>query len=468
MANSGSLSFAPFSLEDKTMRSRKKRSTTTMPVVRERVAGADLGSDQHWIAAPPHPDGSPNVRTFGTTTKELGELADWLVDQGVESVAMESTGIYWIPVFEVLEARGLDVVLVNARHLRCVPGRKTDMLDCQWIQRLHSCGLLRGSFRPEGAIARLRTLRRQQQNIADARVRSIQWMQKSLDQMNVLVHRAVTDLTGETGMRIVRAIVAGERDPRVLATFRDPHCKKSAEAIAEYLTGTWYSEHLFNLKMALEHYDHLSLQIASYEAEILREIKALQPPERAEATVPAHPTKAKERRSDRPLRQELWRFAGVDLTRIDGISAAAAMIVLTEIGPDLAAFPTEKHFVAWLRLVPRLAISAGRPVKTQPNGTGSNRVAGALRMAAMSLSRSRSALGAAYRAIARRRDAKTAIFATARRLATLVYRMLRYGQPYVDIGEKLYEQRHRERRLHSLRSSAKDLGFALTPLKEPA
>jgi transposase len=454
------------------MRRKKKDSARAMPVMREHVAGADLGSEQHWVAAPPHADEAPNVRTFGTTTKQLHEMADWLLEQRVDSVAMESTGIYWIPVFEVLEARGLDVVLVNARHLRSVPGRKTDMLDCQWIQRLHSCGLLRGSFRPEGAIARLRSLRRQQQNLVEARVRVIQWMQKSLDQMNVLVHRAVSNLVGETGLRIVRAIVAGERDPHVLASFRHPSCKKSPEAIAEYLTGTWHSEHLFNLKMSLEHYDHLDAQIATYEAELLREIKALQPPERAETQLPRHPTKAKEaalrRRGEQPLREELWRFAGVDLTCIDGISTPAAMIILTEIGLDLSAFPSEKHFVAWLRLAPRLAISGGRPIKKKPNGTGANRIAGLLRMAAMSMVRSHSALGAGYRRIAFRKGAKVALFATARRLAILIYRLLRYGQTYVDIGEKLYEERFVERRLKSLRASAKDLGFALMPLEDAA
>jgi len=454
------------------MRRKKNTNALAMPVIREYVAGADLASEQHWIAAPPHADGSPNVRTFGTTTKQLHEMADWLLEQRVDSVAMESTGIYWIPVLEVLEARGLEVVLVNARHLSCVPGRKTDMLDCQWIQRLHSCGLLRGSFRPQGPIARLRSLRRQQHNLVEARVRAVQWMQKSLDQMNVLVHRAVSNLVGETGLRIVRAIVAGERDPQVLASFRHPRCRKSPEAIAEYLTGTWHSEHLFNLKMALELYDCLDAQITTYEAELVREIKALQPPERAEAEVPLHQTKAKEaairRRGEQPLREELWRFAGVDLTCIDGISPSAAMIILTEVGLDLSAFPTEKHFVAWLRLVPRLAISGGRPVKKKPNGTGANRIAGVLRMAAMAMVRSHSALGAAYRRIAFRKGAKVALFATARRLAILIYRLLRYGQDYVDIGEKLYEERFAERRLKSLRASAKNLGFAITPLEDAA
>lgn len=451
---------------------QKQKSEVALPVIREDVAGVDLGSKQHWVAAPPRPDGSPNVRTFGATTAELKEMAEWLLQQEVKSVAMESTSVYWIPVFEILEAAGLEVLLVNARHLRSVPGRKTDMLDCQWIQRLHSCGLLRGSFRPEGTIARLRTLRRQQQNLVGERVRAVQWIQKSLDQMNVLVHRAVSDLTGDTGMRIVRAIIAGNRDPQGLANLRDYRCKTPKERVAEYLTGTWHTEHLFNLKMAVEHYDHLESQIATYEAELIREIKALQPPERVEAEVPPHAKKSKEReltkRGEQSLRKELWRFAGVDLTAIDGISPPAAMVMLTEVGVELAAFPSEKHFAAWLRLTPRLAVSGGKPMKKKPNGLGANRVAGVLRLSALSLSRSRSALGAEYRRIAARKGAKVAIFATARRLAVLVYRLLRHGQPYVDLGEKLYEERFRERRLRSLRSSAEELGFSLSPLQPAA
>jgi transposase len=457
---------------EKRTKKKKKEGANALPVIREDVAGIDLGSKQHWVAGPPRADGTPNVRTFGVTTAELKELAAWLLEEGVKSVAMESTGVYWIPVFEVLESSGLEVLLVNARHLRSVPGRKTDMLDCQWIQRLHSCGLLRGSFRPEAAITRLRTLRRQQQNLIEERVRAVQWMQMSLDQMNVLVHRAVTDLTGTTGMRIVRAIIAGERDPLVLANLRDYRCKTPKERVAQYLTGTWHAEHIFNLKMAVEHYDHLESQIATYEAELVREMKALQPPERVQAEAPQHLKKAKEReltkRGEQSLRHDLWRVAGVDLTTIDGVAVPAAMVIMTEVGIDLAAFPSEKHFVAWLRLAPRLAISGGRPVKKKPNSAGANRVAGVLRLAAMSQSRSRSALGAEYRRIAARKGAKVAIFATARRLAILVYRLLRHGQPYVDLGEKLYEERFRERRLRSLRSSAEELGFSLSPLQPAA
>ena len=433
-----------------------------LPRIRPDAAGVDLGSAEHWVCGPPRADGKPNVRVFRAVTSGLKALADWLMKQGVTSVAMESTHVYWIPLYELLESRGLDVLLANAKQMHNVPGRKTDMADCQWLQLLHSCGLLRGSFRPHEAICRLRALRRQMANLVAERTRAVQWMQKALDQMNVLVHRAVSDLTGKTGMGIVRAIVAGERDPLRLAALRDKRCRKSEIEIAEYLTGTWRTEHLFNLEMALRIYDNLQDAIAAYEARLLDETKALQPPERRDQPVPSHPNPAKERaiqrRHEGELRQHLWRFAGVDLTRIDGISATAASVLLTEVGVDLAAFPTEKHFVSWLRLSPRTAYSGGKPIKKARNAMGATRVAGVLRMAALSLQRSKSALGAYFRRIARRKDGAVAIFATARKLAILAYRMLRYGQDYVDIGEQAYEARFQNQRLRGISKAAEQLG----------
>lgn len=447
--------------------SPKKRSspTTSLPAMQPMVAGIDIGSRQHWACGPAREDGEANVQVFGTTTPELNRLADWLLAQGVHSVAMESTSVYWIPVYELLESRGFDVVLVNARQLHNVPGRKTDFADCQWIQLLHSCGLLRGSFRPGEAITRLRAIQRQMANLVAERTRCVQWMQKALDQMNVQVHRAVSDITGITGMAIIRAIVAGERDPSRLVLHRDPRCRLSSQQIAQCLIGNWREEHIFNLASALRLYDTFEREITCYQARLLKEMEALQPPSRRNRAAPTHPNATKEKairaRGEQERRTGLWRFAGVDLTRIDGISAGVAEVVLTEVGPDLASFHSEDHFVSWLRLCPRTPVSGGKPIKKRRNGLGANRVAGALRMAATSLRRSRTALGAFFRRVARRRDAAVAVFATARKLAQLIFRMLRFGHDYVDSGEEAYERQFQRRRLASLKEAAKSLGFTL-------
>lgn len=440
---------------------------TSLPAMRPWVAGIDVGSLQHWVCGPARADGQPNVRVFSTTTIQLNELADWLAGQGVESVAMESTYVYWIPIYELLESRGIEVLLVNARQLHNVAGRKTDFRDCQWLQQLHSCGLLRGSFRPGETITRMRALQRQMASLVAERTRCVQWMQKALDQMNVQVHRAISDLKGTTGMAIVRAIVAGERDPARLAALRDHRCRKSVQEIAQHLLGNWREEHLFNLASALRLVDTLEAEIASYEARLLKELDALQPSERREKPVPTHPNPAKEkairRRGEQPTRTTLWRFAGVDLTRIDGIGADVAQTVLTEVGFNVSAFPSENHFVSWLRLCPQTPFSGGKPLKKRRNGLGANRIAAVLRMAATSLQRSKTALGASFRRIARHKGYAVAVFATARQLARLIYRMLRYGHDYVDIGEKAYEDRFQLRRLAAITDTAKHLGYTLVP-----
>ena len=443
---------------------KRKAMPASLPTTQVDVAGIDIGANEHWVAGPP--DGEhANVRRFGTTTPDLHELVDWLLEQGVTSTAMESTSVYWIPLYELLESRGIRPVLVNARHLHNVPGRKTDFLDCQWLQVLHSRGLFRGSFRPGESIARLRALYRQQANLVEQRTRFVHWMQKALDQMNVQVHRAVADLCGKTGMAIVRAIVAGERDPARLATHRDARCKKSIDEIARCLTGTWREEHIFNLASALELYDAVEAQITAYDQHVLHELEALQPPDRCALPLPPHPNRRKEtkirNRGNQALRTTLWRLTGVDLTRIDGIAADAAMTIVTEVGTDLAAFPSEHHFASWLRLCPRTPISGGRPLKKRTNAAGANRVAAVLHMAAVALNRSKTALGAAYRRIARHKGAGVAVFAMARRLAELIYRMLRFGQDYVDIGEEAYELKYETRRLASIKEAARSLGYNL-------
>ena len=358
-------------------------------------------------------------------------------------------------------------------QLHNVPGRKTDFKDCQWLQLLHSCGLLRGSFRPGDAIVRLRAFHRQMANLVEERTRCVQWMQKALDQMNVQIHRAVTDLTGTTGLAIVRAIVAGERDPTRLATLRDPRCRKSETAIAEHLTGTWRDEHLFNLASALQLFDALTQMIASYETRLLEELAALAPPDRHDDPAPPHPNPTKRKaitgrgRRGGPHHSLALLGGGSDPHRWAqrGVGPRSSW---PRLAPTSPPSPSEKDFISWLRLCPRTPISGGKPLKKRRNALGANRVAAVLRMGAVSLQRSKTALGAAFRRLARRKDRAVAVFAMARKMAQLVYRMLRYGQDYVDIGQTAYEQQFQVRRLAGLHDAAKALGYTLSPVPTPA
>jgi len=410
------------------------------------------------------------VERFGTTTPELYRLADWLKEQKVETVAMESTGVYWIPLYEILDSRGFDVLLVNARHISNVPGRKTDMLDCQWIQLLHACGLLRGSFRPSDDICRLRGLIRERNTMVDQRSDWIRRMQKSLDQMNVCVHHAVSDISGLTGMAIIRSIVNGERDPHVLARLRDPRCRKSEPQIAEELTGTWRPEHLFNLRQALRIYDQINAVIEEYDSEILAYLTKLQPEGTTAQPAPTHHSKSKARslakRGQEPLRQALYRFSGFDMTAIDGIGVDTASIVISELGLDFSCFPDEDHFVSYLRLAPNLSISAGKKVPSKSKATTCTRVSSALRMAASTLRNSKTALGGFYRRMAWRKGASVAVFATARKLAQIIYRLVCYGQAYVDTGEEAYNARFNQRRLKFFTKALNTMGYTVTPLTE--
>jgi len=456
------------SKRSETSTKRKSGQAQGLPVLRSDAAGIDVGSTEHWVACPAKADGSSNVLKFGTTTLELGKLADWMKKEGVKTVAMESTGVYWIPLYELLESRGFDVLLANAKQLANVPGRKTDFEDCQWIQLLHSCGLLRGSFRPGEQICQLRALMRERSNLVEERGRAVNRMQKALDQMNVQVHRAVTDITGTTGMGIIRSIVDGERDPLALAGLRDKRCKKSAQQFAEHLRGTWREEHIFNLKMHLELYDKLNEMIEAYEEKITSLMQQAVPEDRSGQQAPEHPndTKAKaiKKRGEEKSRHALWRFSGMDLTRIDAISTGAATTVLSEVGFDLGDFPTEKHFVSWLRLSPNRQISGGKVLKKKRNAAGATRVANVLRMCACSLQRSQTALGAQFRRLARRKGYSVAVFGMARKLATLIYRMLRYGEDYVDQGAEAYEERYKQQRVNYLITNAKQMGYDMTPI----
>lgn len=447
-----------------------RRKLEGLPLIRRNVAGIDLGSELHWACAPTLDGSGREIASFGATTPELIRMAEWLKARQVESAAMESTGVYWIAPHEVLEGQRLQVLLVDTRQLARVPGRdkKTDPTDCEWIQRLHSCGLLRGSFRPEEAVCMLRTLVRDKANLVAESGDWIRRMQKSLDQMNVRVHRAVSHLDGTTGMAILRAIAGGERDAQQLAKLRDPRCSKTEQEIAEQLSGHWREDHLFSLQQALKMYDAVQERIAAYEKEILRKLGEMQHHQRRGQTAPPpqNPTKARmiKRRGQEAKRQALYRMSGVDITQIDAIGVETVEVVLSEYGCDLSRFAGEKQFVSHVTLAPRVAKSGGKPVKKRKRNSASTRVAAALRMAALSLRHSQTALGAYYRKIAQRLGADKAVFATARKLATLIYRLLRWGQPYVDEGADAYETRYRQQRIGRLRATAKQLGYQLAPI----
>ena len=425
------------------------------------AAGIDIGSTAHFVAVPPGSDPQP-VRQFGTFTADLHRLADWLTACGVETVVMESTGVYWIPLFELLEERGFHVLLVNARHVKNVSGRKSDVLDCQWLQQLHTYGLLNGAFRPADEIVVLRSYLRQRTVLVQGAAMQIQHMQKALQQMNVLLHQVVSDITGVTGMTIIQAILAGERDPQILAQSRDPRCKNSAEVIAQSLVGNYRVEHLFALQQAVTLYEVYQAQIVACDAQIEQYLASC-----TAMTSEPPPTPGKPRqRTGNPFHfdahAQLYRLTGVDLTQIDGIDSVNALTILGEIGTDMSGWKTVKHFTSWLGLCPGTKVSGGKVLgsKTKPSA---NRAASALRLAAASLSRSRSALGAYLRRMSARVGKPQAITATAHKLARLVYSMLKHGTEYVDVGQDYYERQHRERVVHNLTRRAKELGFVLLP-----
>jgi transposase len=446
--------------------SRKGRSSRARSAQLEQLnlnaAGIDVGADAHWVAVPKDRDEQP-VRCFGAFTADLYALAEWLRQCQIETVVMESTGVYWIALFEVLEEHGFDVKLVDAHYARQVPGRKTDVKDCQWLQELPTYGLLRGAFRPEDEVCVLRSYLRQRSMLVAMASRTVQHMQKALEQMNLKLTEVVSDITGKTGMTIIRAILAGERDPQLLATYRDKRCKHDHATIAKALTGHWRAEHLFALQQAVEQYDFIAQQLRACDGHIEGCLQAFVPD--VEIDVPQAPS-ARTWRSSRsnPLSFEVQAYlnamTGVDLTQIDGIDSLTALKVISEIGLDMTCWPTSKHFASWLGLCPGNKISGGKRyrIRSKPSA---NRAATALRLAAQGLANSHSALGAYYRRMRGRLGAPKAITATAHKLARLVYSMLRYGTAYVDEGQQAYEQKYRDRVLTNLQRKAKAFGYQL-------
>ncbi|NCC34013.1 MAG: IS110 family transposase, partial [Chloroflexia bacterium] len=381
-------------------------------LVNPDAAGLDIGAERMWVCVPSDRD-QPAVRSFGTFTPDLNALVDWLVACKITTVAMESTGVYWIPIYEMLEARGLEAVLVNAHHLKIVPGRKSDVQDCQWIQRLHTYGLLQGSFRPTAEITTLRAYIRQRANLVEQRAMHIHLMQKALHLMNLQLTQVVSDITGMTGMQIMRAIVAGERDPVVLAQFRHPRCHSNQETIAKALTGQYRPEYVFALSQALTLYDCYTTQIAACDEQIAQHYATMQPrPEADESPseLPPDP-KRKTHSKNTPafdVRGELYRILGIDLTAVDGLHANTAQIILSEIGTDMEKWPSAKHFSSWLGLAPHNDITGGRVIRRH-TVRPPNRAGQALRMAAQALSRSQTAVGAFYRHIRARAGSKCAV-----------------------------------------------------------
>jgi transposase len=440
-----------------------------LPAMQPNVAGIDIGSREMYVCGPTPEGSNREMKIFATTTEGIQSCAQWLHQRHVRSVAMESTGVYWIPVLEILEGSGVETLLVDTRPLSRVPGKKTDVEDCQWIQTLHSHGLLQSSYRPSEAISQVRSLVRQKAVLVREQADWVRRMHKCLDQMNVRVHHAVSDTQGTTGMAIIRSIVSGERDARKLAALRDPHCRKSEEEIAAHLTGNWSENHLFNLKHCLRMYDFIAEQIAEYEKEIQRRMELLTPPGRQQLQAPplANPEKRKamKRRGQEEKRQTLFRTVGADLTTIDGIGVETAEAIISEYGTDLSKFPNERTFVKHVQLAPHKAVSGGKPLKKSRRKTKGTRTAEALRHAATAVRDSNSALGAYYRRISRRLGGSIAVFATARKLATFVYRMLRWGQAYVDIGQKADEERYQAAKLRALSSTAAQFGYQVVKIE---
>jgi len=444
-------------------RQRARRERRLLEKVHLNAAGIDIGSKSHWVAVPEDRDDRP-VREFRSFTQDLHALADWLAACGIETVAMESTGVYWIPLYEILEERGFEVLLVNARHVKRVPGRKTDVLDCQWLQELHTFGLLRGSFRPAAPIAALRTLIRHRDQLVEATASYTQRMQKALGLMNVQLHNVISDVTGVTGMAILRAIVAGQTDPAVLARHRHPRCQATEQEIAASLTGHYREEHLFVLRQALELYDVYQAKIRQCDEAIQEKLRTLEA-----ACEPPGAAMPPSRRRTRPrdnepafdLRSPLFTLCGgVDLSQLPGIGPYGALKLIAEIGTDMRRWASEKHFTAWLTLAPRPEITGGKVLRSR-TAPSANRAAKLLRMAAVSLRRSDHALGAFYRRLAARLGKPKAVTATARKLAVLVYRMLRDGMAYQERSASHYDQQQRTRVLRGLRRRAASLGLEL-------
>ncbi|MCP9760868.1 IS110 family transposase [Aquitalea sp. S1-19] len=434
-----------------------------LTIVHPNAAGIDIGAQFHVVAVSPERDEQP-VRSFRSFTQDLHALATWLKQVGISTVAMESTGVYWIPAYEILEAHGFEVFLVNAREAKNVPGRKTDVNDAQWLQKLHQFGLLRASFQPRQDLTALRAYLRQRERLLEYAVAHIQHMQKALMQMNLQLQHVVTDMTGATGMHIIRAILAGERRPEILASYRDIRCKASEETIRQALIGHYRPEHLFALQQAVTLYDCYQEQVALCDQHIEQVLHGL-------AICHTAPPKARHRYTRQhngfafDARAALYAMLGQDLTQIHGMGPYLALKLVAECGNDMTRWPSAKHFTSWLCLAPGNKISGGKVLSSKTRRS-SSRAAVALRLAATTIGKTQTALGAFYRRISARIGKAKAVTATARKIAVLFYHALRYGMNYADSGADYYEARYHERVLKQLTHRAASLGYALQALPE--
>lgn len=444
-------------------------NTVKLPKHLEQInlmaAGIDIGSKSHFVAVP---EGIDNVcvKEFDSFTPDLHELANWLKKCKISTVAMESTGVYWIPVYELLESYGFEVLLVDARKVKNVSGRKTDVLDCQWLQQLHTYGLLSGAFRPAEQICALRSYMRQRNTLVLNAATHVQHMQKSLSQMNIQLHNVISDITGETGMKIIRGIVGGERNPSVLALHRDKRCKNSLSVIEKSLTGNYRDEHIFTLSQSLELFDVYQDKINDCDMQIEKQLFVFDSQE-LNTIKNIAPTKIVRKKSKNEpsfdLTSHLLRIVGVDLTGIPGIGASTALRVVSEIGLDMSRWGNSKQFASWLGLCPGNKVSGGKQLSSKSKRTA-NYAAAAFRMAASTLHHSDSALGAFFRRLKSRLGSPKAITATAHKLATLVYEMIKRKSEYKEVGQNYYETQYRDRMLKSLIARAKTMGLELVEM----